>query len=398
MPLTAAVCSASQNSIFSLAICKFQNANASSCPEISAATSTLNLPIDLFYGSIPAVGANAVAAAVSATDGSVGYAVLAVAMDMNSDIAAMVNKAGETVVPIFESVTYAAVELGTKKLARTTLVADLTDGTGSGVWPITCMSYLLMDTVNSVSTCHAREATVNFWLWYYQSAVVVSLLDTREYGRVPDIVMTSLDVIARLQTDIQCRGAPAYQATTATTRTISVPASMSFIAGLLTPLYSASPAWTTSTVVDQLAFKELVNAEIDIGFFDPANVDATALQQARDSGEFLIIPMYLYAMSWMYNPQITAAVNIESYTLRLDVPTMSLIFFSCITVRKHGRPVLQSSTAPLLKPVSQCVIGCCLAVCAELERPCYTGTQPVAVPADRQHHGGANTARPRLWG
>ena len=325
-----------QNSIFALAVCKFVSSNVSNCASFASTSSTPKLPLALFYNYFAVQGANAVAAAVSANDGTIGYAVLAVAMDMNSNVAALINQAGVTVQATTSSITYAAVELGTTALARTTLVADLTDGTGSGVWPITCMSYLLMDTVNSVSTCHARETVVDFWLWYYQSDIVTSLLDTRAYARVPDIVMSSLNVIDDLQSQIMCRGAAAYQATIATTRTISVPSSVSFITNLLAPLYvdsdGSGTTWTATTVVDQLAFNQLVNAEIDIALFDPYNVDAGRLQEAQDSGNFFIIPTFLYAVSWFYNPQITSTVNIASYTVRFDVAVLTKILLSCIIV------------------------------------------------------------------
>lgn len=395
-----------QNSIFTLAICKFlSGANTSGCATIAAATSSPNLPLDRFYNYIPAVGANAVAAAVAATDGSIGYAVLAVALNMNNNIAAMYNKANVLVQANTESITYAAVELGTTALARTTLVSDLTDGTGSGVWPITSMSYLLMDTVNSLSTCAARQAVVSFWLWFYQSDIATNLLDTREYARVPDIVMTSLNIIPNLESQIQCRGVTAYQATEATTRTISVPTSVSFITNLLTPQYTASAVtWSTNTVADQLAFKQLVNAEIDIAFFDPENVNAELLQEVRDSGDFLIIPTFMYAKSqnarlspashsaaaicapsspltlfrsastvstvgWMYNPQITSTVNIAAYTLRLDLDTITRILFSCVIVSRshqlsnigylaHGSTIRGSHTLSFTLSVCSCRALC----------------------------------------
>jgi len=44
----------------------------------------------------------------------------------------------------------------------------------------------MMDTANSRSTCHARQASVDFWLWFYQSAVVNGLLATREVKDAPN--------------------------------------------------------------------------------------------------------------------------------------------------------------------------------------------------------------------
>ena len=293
-----------------------------------------------YDSSVGAIGPNAVAAAVTAQDGTIGYAVLAVALQMNNVIASMVNQAGLTVAPNAESVTYAAVELGTQALSRTTLVMDLTDGTGSAVWPICAMSYLVIDTVNTASTCHARAAIVDFWLWYYQSTVVTGLLSNREYARVPDIVMTSLNILDNIETEVMCRGVAAYTAAAVTTRTMSVPSSISFLASLLTPLYTDptdAATWSANTVTDQLAFDQLVNGEVDIGFFDPQNVDAGPLQQAQSSGDFLVIPTFMYAKSWMYNPQISSTLSINTYTLRLDFATVTKIFYSCIIVSERKR-------------------------------------------------------------
>ena len=316
-----------------------------------------------FYASVGVSGSNAVAAAVTARDGSIGYAVLAVALQMNSNVAAMVNKAGLTVTANAQSVTYAAVELGTQQLARTTLAMDLTDATGSGTWPICAMSYLILDTVNTVSTCHTRAAIVDYWLWYYQSTVVSGLLSNREYARVPDIVMTSLDILNNIETEVMCRGVTAYTAVAVTTRSMSVPSSVSFLADLLTPLFTDSAdsaTWTVSTVSDQLAFDQLVNAEVDIGFFDPANVNAELLAEAKNSGDFILLPTFLYAKSWLYNPQITATVNIASYTLRLDFSTVTKIFYSCILVRLP----LTSRTQPRTLTAAAFAADACLLHCA----------------------------------
>ena len=323
------------NGILAMALCKFGGGPTSVCELLATTGTSPPQPNNLYYNMLPVVGAYSVAAAVTATDGSIGYAVHAIALDMNNDVAAMVNAAGVVVNPTTASITFAAVELGTAALARTTLVADLTDATGSGVWPICAMSYLLIDTVDTASTCHARQAVVNFWLWFYQSSVVTNLLETRQYARVPDIVMSSLSIIDNLETQVMCRGSTAYAAAVTPARALSVPSSVSFSTQLITPLYTDSNSvsvWTATEVTDQLAFDQLVNAEVDIAMFDPNIVDADKLQEARDSGDFLILPTYMYAMSWLYNPQITSTVNIASYTVRLDSRTLAMIVQQCITV------------------------------------------------------------------
>ena len=319
----------SMNNVFTTALAKFDTNFTQYC-SVGAWPSWPS-----YNSSKPVTGNNAVAAAVTAQDGSIGYAVLALALQLNNHIAALVNKAGQTVTASSQSVTYAAVELGTQTVSRTTLVMDLTDGTGSGVWPICALSYFLVDTVNTLATCRARAALVDFWLWYYQSSVVSGLLSNRHYARVPDVVMTSLNIIENVETQIMCRGNSAYTAVAVTTRIMSVPSSVSFIAGLLTPLFTSMDSkatWSANTVTDQLAFNQLVNGEIDIGFYNPLNVDQSLYNEAADSGDYLILPTFIYANTWVYNTQITSTVNIASYTLRLDLGLVTRIFYSCIIV------------------------------------------------------------------
>ena len=292
-------------------------------------------PLGRYAAHLAVAGPYAAAATVTATNGAIGYAALALALDMRSSVANMINQAGSIVAATSESVTFTTVELGIQSQSRTTLAMDLTDPTGSGAWPICGMSYLLIDTVNTASTCSARQAVVDFWLWFYQSTVVSSLITTRQYARVPDIVMSSLNVLAGLETGILCRGSAAYTATITPARALSVPSSVSFLSQLITPLFvdpESVSVWSATEVTDQLAFDQLVNAEVDIAMFDPNIVDATRLQEARDSGDFLILPTFMYAMSWTYNPQITSTVNIASYMLRLDFRTIAMIILSCITV------------------------------------------------------------------
>ena len=347
--------SLSMNNILTTALAKF-DANFTHFCNVA---SLPKWPVHSYHASVGAVGPNAVAASVTAQDGSLGYAPLAVALQMNSAIAGMINLANSTVQANANSITYSAVELGTQTLARQTLAMDLTDASGSGTWPICAITYLLIDTVNSRSTCHARSATVDFWVWFYQSDIASGLLSNREYARVPDIVLSSLDTLNDLENGVLCRGTPAYAAAAITTRALSVPSSVSFLSDLLVPLYTnpaATPTtWTATTVSDQLAFDQLVNAEIDIAFFDPANVDAGLLAEAQSSGDFLLLPTFLYAMSWMYNPQITPTVNIASHTLRLDLHTISSILYSCISVRQCSRYTRKQQAAR--RPSRAVVVG-----------------------------------------
>ena len=180
------------NAVVFKAMAKF-NANFT---QYASTTNLPSLPVPLYYSSVPAVGVTAVPAAVVSVEGSIGYVPQAMALEMNVAIASMINNAGSTVTANANSVAFAVVELGTQTLSRPTAQMDLTDGAGSSVWPIVLTSYVMIDTANSRSTCHAREATVNFWLWFYQSSLVTGLMATRQVS----LCMQSMQSLYRVLT------------------------------------------------------------------------------------------------------------------------------------------------------------------------------------------------------
>ena len=300
VPITVVVHneSVTLNNIFTRALNKFDAAWSN----VSTVSDTPSWPLHNYNAYIGAVGPTAVAAAVISEDGTIGYAALSVALQMSTSYAQMINKAGMTVAADSESITYAAVELGTQTQARATSDIDLTDASGSSVWPICALSYMLIDQVNSRSTCHARSAIVDFWLWFYQSDIVSGLVETRQYARVPDIVMTSLNVINRLETEVLCRGSPAYQAAASPIRLRSVPPSVTFTCTLFSHIYvdpDSVVTWEVTTLPDQVIFDQMENAEIDIGVIIPENVDSVALTAARSSGDYAFVPVYIVAYTFI---------------------------------------------------------------------------------------------------
>jgi hypothetical protein len=181
---------------------------------------------------------------------------------------------------------------------------DLTDGTGSSAWPITGMSFLLIDTQYSPTTCHVRAAVVQFWLWFYSSSIVSGLLATRQYAPVPSIVLTELDVVDDLSTQTYCRGEVALPATPTVTRIMGAP-TVSFLSGLFANLYQTvddTVLWTVQSNTDQVTLQQLLDAEIDIAFINPANVDQGLLQATLASPDFLVLPTNLIAPALGYNP------------------------------------------------------------------------------------------------
>ena len=291
-----------------------------------------------------------------------------VALQLKSNVAALVNKAGLVVQPSVSSITFAAVELGTATRSRLTAAMDLTDGTGSSVWPITMMSFLLIDTALSRSTCHVRAASVQFWQWFYGSEIAVALLATRGYAPVPSIVLTQLDVAEQLANDIMCRGAVAVSTASTSTRLIGAPVAISFLSTLFANLYASqdnSVAWQVLSNPDQLILQQLVDSEVDIAFINPSNVDPAFMQQVLDDTDFLILPAYLTAVVYGVNPSLTSSISIAGRPLTLDWPTILQIAYGCILHWNDAVILAQNPwLAALLPPLNTTpilitkVVGC----------------------------------------
>ena len=195
--------SSGRNYIFTTALSKFYSPfNLSIAPSTAP-----SWPYAQYYRWEVKSGATGQATAVIANDGSIGFAYQSTALQMGNDVAALINYAGNTVQANADSVTFAAVELGTRNRARATEFMDLTDGSGSSVWPITMMTFLLLDTQFSPTTCHVRAALVSFWLWFFTSSVATEILSSRQYAAVPGIVLSQLNVVSGLTTEVYCRGA-----------------------------------------------------------------------------------------------------------------------------------------------------------------------------------------------
>ena len=291
-------------------------------------------PKTKYYKAVTFTGPYGQGSAVMSIDGSLGYSLHSIALVLQNNVAAMVNAAGSVVQASVSSVTFAAVELGTATRQRTTSAMDLTDATGSSAWPISIMSFLLMDTSYSRSTCHVRAAVVQFWLWFYSSSIAVQLLGTRQYAPVPSIVLTQLNVQAQLSTNILCRGAIALPAASTSVRTIGAPVSVAFLSTLFAALYASqdsSVLWQVQQNPDQLLLSQFLDAEIDIAFVNPQNVDAQTMALVVQDRQYMVIPTYLSSIAYGYNPQLTSTVNIAAYApLTIDWPTLVKIAFGCI--------------------------------------------------------------------
>ena len=273
-------------------------------------------------------------AAVLATPGALGLAYYTTALALDAQIASMQNRAAVVVQPGPSAFKFAAVELGTQQLPGLTSVADLTDASGPSAWPLTLFSYLVLDLQQSRTSCQAREDLVDFLLFFYQSDAAASLLASRGYAAVPDLVMEQLNVISLLSSSVLCWGELALPPTVNQQRFIGVSTSIGLVAELLVASYQDSnSAWTTRPMPEALLVDALVHSEVDAVLLNLDDVDSATLQQLRDSEEYYIFPLFAMAISWFANPVLTAALTLQPPTASsfvMDVDLMNGIFLFCL--------------------------------------------------------------------
>ena len=131
--------------------------------------------------------------------------------------------------------------------------------------------------------------------------------------------------------------------------------SVTFISTLLANLYGGvdpSVAWSVQDNTDQVVLEQLVNAEIDIAFIEPNNVEAGLMQSVLVDVNFLLLPTYLIAPALAYNPQITASVSIAAYNLTVSIGTLGLILYSCITAWNDPRLIAENPYLGSLLPAA----------------------------------------------
>ena len=355
--------SATANTVFTTALSKFSPA-FSSVVKISSSPAW---PLSQYYAAVGSTGVMGVSAAVVSHDGSIGYAPQSNAVLAGALIAQMLNSAGNVVSPTVESVTAAitAVSASTSGSFTSTAIMDYTDPPGGTSWPMSIVSSVLMDVVTARTTCTARAAVVDFWTWFYTSETVSGILSTGVQPLPPAALFNYGDAVKQMQTQVMCRGSTAVS-TAVTSRVMSVSATSLTLAQLLSSAYaSVSPDvdWSVQQNTDQLVLEQLVAAEADIGFFVVENVDPSLYAAAVASGDYLLLPAYLTAFSWVYNTEISAqpSLVIPSGSLSLDMRTMSMIYYSCILYWNDSHIAALNPAFPQLNASSNMIqqaVGC----------------------------------------
>jgi phosphate transport system substrate-binding protein len=124
-----------------------------------------------------------VAKTVARTEGAIGYVEYAASEEHELTYAAMINKAGKTVLPGMASFQAAAANADWKAAPGYGLI--LTDQPGDGSWPITAASFILMHIVAQDAAASAEA--LKFFDWAYRKGD--EMAEALGYVPLPDNVV-----------------------------------------------------------------------------------------------------------------------------------------------------------------------------------------------------------------
>ena len=163
-------------------------------------------------------GNSGVAAFVAETAFSIGYVGLAEAQALELSTALLRKVANDgrvsDVAATVETIGRALAEAGFGNNGEDPmrLTASLAYSAGLQSWPIAGYTYLVMRKTtthfSAGQTCATRRAAVDFWSWFYTTAVVAQLASFHGMVPLPSLVQQS--VLDRLQSDIECNGTKVY--------------------------------------------------------------------------------------------------------------------------------------------------------------------------------------------
>ena len=373
-PITVVV--AAEPSSITLA---FTQAMTTSCDSFSSSIGVTDNPVwpsGSYAGYIASISPASTALLVN---GAIGFTSLPIALTTSVDVASMLTRNNQPVVASALSATFAATELLSQSTsisltskqptsATSLLPATLVGPTGQQAWPMTLVSSFVLhtNTTSSTGNCGTRAILVSFVKFMYTSSVAATLLANLEYAAYPSVALNELSLPALLQTSVLCDdGSLAYSlassaslqstAAAATTHTMYGDSRFSAILSLVAGLFSKSEQSEGHAVNVNYAGAsntwqgvEAVlrgQGEAALVTLDLLNLTQQAsLQGARDSGQFYVLPLFVYAIVPVYNPVLTASISLPS-TLTMDPVT--LITVAGLYVNDWRSPLLAPFVAPL---------------------------------------------------
>ena len=145
-----------------------------------------------------------VAAAILSTPNSIGYVEIAYAISNSMTYARMVNKAGTTVDANGASINSDMADYASIFDNNPKMIAYIPDGGGTGSWPITGYTYLILHTT-SMADCSKAQAIVDFIKWAQTDPTAQKAATTLGYSVLPDAVRAKvLSTLAQ----VTCNGQP----------------------------------------------------------------------------------------------------------------------------------------------------------------------------------------------
>ena len=145
-----------------------------------------------------------VAAAILSTPNSIGYVEIAYAISNSMTYARMVNKAGTTVDANGASINSDMADYASIFDNNPKMIAYIPDGGGTGSWPITGYTYLILHTT-SMADCTKAQAIVDFIKWAQTDPTAQKAATTLGYSVLPDAVRAKvLSTLAQ----VTCSGQP----------------------------------------------------------------------------------------------------------------------------------------------------------------------------------------------
>ena len=196
------------------------------------------------------------------------------------------------------------------------------------------MAYMIIDLQNTRDTCALRSEAVTFWLYVYQSSAVANIAASRQYAILPAVVLDQLKLISLLTNGVLCNGSPAIKQVTTSSTVLSLDTRFTFTATILSSIYEANVDGATIQIrsfSSQVAFDQFIKAETDVAIFVRSELSVSSLSDAVDSGNYLIFPAYMSALSPAFDPQLTSNVNIGSYSVVADMNIIRRILLGNIS-------------------------------------------------------------------
>jgi len=159
-------------------------------------------PVDKAGNGIGGKGNPGVAAAVINTPNSIGYVELDYAIANSIPYAQMVNKAGQTVTANAASLNSAMTDFATAFTPQ--LTNTIVDAPGTGSWPISGYTYLILHTT-SMTDCTKAQKILEYVRWTLTDPSAAQLATKLGYSVLPPDVQKN--VLAKLG-QVTCKGNP----------------------------------------------------------------------------------------------------------------------------------------------------------------------------------------------